>query len=59
MTEITIGAQMFGTIVSALIGGLGAYVAIRSDLAALKARMDHAEQANKRAHERIDDLLKS
>jgi len=55
MTEFV---QLIGTIVSALVGGVAAYVAIRSDLAALKARMDNAEHANKRAHERIDDLLR-
>lgn len=56
MTE---GIQLLGTIFSALFGGVAAYVAIRSDLAELKARMQHAEDANKRAHERIDDLLRS
>lgn len=56
MTE---ALQYLGTIVSALVGGVAAYVAIRSDLAELKARMLHAEEANKRAHERIDDLLRS
>jgi hypothetical protein len=55
MTE---GIQLLGTIFSALFGGVAAYVAIRSDLAELKARMQHAEDANKRAHERIDDLLR-
>lgn len=55
MTE---GLQYLGTVVSALVGGVAAYVAIRSDLAELKARMRNAEEANKRAHERIDDLFK-
>lgn len=56
MTE---GFQLLGTILSALFGGVAAYVAIRSDLADLKARMNHAEETGKRAHQRIDDLLKS
>lgn len=56
MTE---GFQLLGTILSALFGGIAAYVAIRSDLADLKARMHHAEETGKRAHQRIDDLLKS
>lgn len=56
MTE---GTQLLGTIISALAGGVAAYVAIRSDLAELKARMAHSEDATKRAHERIDDLLRS
>lgn len=54
MTE---GLQYLGTIVSALVGGVAAYVAIRSDLAELKARMRNAEETTKRAHERIDDML--
>lgn len=51
--------QLAGTVISALVGGIAAYAAIKSDLADLKARMKHAEDANRRAHERIDDLLKS
>lgn len=49
--------QVIGPLVSALIGGIAAYVAIRSDLAALKARMDHAENAASEAHGRIDAIL--
>ena len=55
MTELV---QLIGTVISALVGGIAAYAAIRSDLAELKARMRHAEDANKRAHERIDNLMK-
>lgn len=47
-------------IVQALIGAAGgaaaAYVAIRSDLAALKARMEIHERGLERAHDRIDSL---
>ena len=47
-------------IIQALIGAAGgaaaAYVAIRSDLAALKARMEIHERGLERAHERIDSL---
>ena len=50
-------SQIFGPLVSALIGGVAAYVAIRSDLAALKARMDNAEKSADQAHTRIDSLL--
>lgn len=49
--------QIVGPLVSALIGGIAAYVAIRSDLAALKARMDHAEKSASEAHGRIDSIL--
>lgn len=49
--------QVFGPLVSALIGGVAAYVAIRSDLAALKARMDNAEKSADQAHSRIDSML--
>jgi hypothetical protein len=55
MTELV---QLAGTVISALVGGIAAYAAIKSDLADLKARMQLAEEANKRAHERIDDLFK-
>lgn len=49
--------QVFGPLISALIGGVAAYVAIRSDLAALKARMDNAEKSADQAHSRIDSML--
>ena len=49
-----------GVIVQAVIGAaagaFGAYVAIRSDLAALKAKMEIHERSLERAHERIDSL---
>jgi hypothetical protein len=48
---------IFQSIIGALIGGVSAYVAIRSDLASLKARMDNAEKTADGAHERIDQIL--
>jgi hypothetical protein len=45
------------SIIGAAIGALAAYVAIRSDLAALKARMDNVEKSSDQAHSRIDTLL--
>lgn len=50
---------IFQSIIGALIGGVSAYVAIRSDLASLKARMDNAEKTADGAHERIDKILHS
>lgn len=50
----------FGIILQAIIGAtagaFGAYAAIRSDLAALKAKMEIHERSLERAHERIDSL---
>jgi hypothetical protein len=40
-----------------VLGGLGAYVAVRSDLADLKARMVLVEKAADAAHSRVDQLL--
>jgi len=48
---------IFQSIVGALIGGVSAYVAIRSDLASLKARMNNAEKTADGAHDRIDKIL--
>jgi len=51
----------FGTIIQAIIGAaagaLGAYVAIRADLADLKARMINVERATDSAQTRIDKIL--
>ena len=51
----------FGTLIQAIIGAaagaLGAYVAIRADLAELKARMLNVESASKSANDRIDKIL--
>ena len=41
----------------ALCGGFAAYVAIRADLADLKARIKIAEKTSDHAHRRIDDIL--
>lgn len=41
---------------SAVIGGGSVYAAIRSDLAALAARMVNVEKMTDSAHERIDSL---
>lgn len=49
--------HLIGPLASALIGGVAAYVAIRSDLAAIKARMDNAEKSATEAHGRIDSIL--
>jgi hypothetical protein len=49
--------QLIGTIISAAAGGLAAYVAIRTDLADLKARMLNVEDASKNSHARIDMIL--
>jgi len=49
--------HLIGPLASALIGGIAAYVAIRSDLAAIKARMDNAEKSASEAHGRIDSIL--
>lgn len=46
-------------LVGAGAGALAAYVAIRSDLAELKARMTNVEQAAAKSHDRIDTLMKS
>lgn len=50
-------SQIITPLISAAFGGVAAYVAIRSDLAALKARMDNAEKAADQAHTRIDAIL--
>jgi len=44
-------------IIGALIGGGSAYIAIRTDLADLKARMNNAEKQADQAHDRIDKIL--
>ena len=48
---------LFQAIIGAGIGALAAYVAIRSDLAALTARMVNVEKASDVSSERIDKLL--
>jgi len=53
MSELNILFQFLGCI----FGGLGAYVAVRSDLADLKARMILVEKSADAAHGRVDQLL--
>jgi hypothetical protein len=52
-------AQMFNAVVGAAIGGISAYIAIRTDLANLKARMENTEKVADNAHDRIDKILMS
>ena len=49
--------QLIGTIISAADGALGDNIAIRTDLADLKARMINVEDAAKNSHSRIDMIL--
>ena len=44
-------------LIGAGAGALGAYVAIRSDLAELKARVEILHDATNKAHTRIDQIL--
>jgi hypothetical protein len=44
-------------LIGAAAGAFGAYVAIRSDLAALKAKIEHLHDATNKAHSRIDQIL--
>ena len=52
-------AVILQAIIGAAIGGFSAYVAIRSDLADLKARMANTEKTADQAHDRIDKILHS
>jgi hypothetical protein len=51
--DFSILMQFFG----AALGGISVYVAIRSDLADLKARMILVEKSADAAHSRVDQLL--
>ncbi len=44
-------------LIGAAAGAFGAYVAIRSDLAELKARVEVLHQSTDKAHTRIDQIL--
>jgi len=44
-------------LIGAAAGAFGAYVAIRSDLAELKAKVEHLHDATNKAHTRIDQIL--
>ena len=49
--------EFLKAVAGALFGALGAYVAIRSDLADHKARIKNVEAASNEAHRRIDSIL--
>lgn len=49
--------QLLSTIIAAAAGAFGAYIAIRTDLADLKARMNLVEKSSDQAHNRIDNIL--
>ena len=49
--------QFLAPLVGALFGGVASYVAIRADLAELKARMSLAETSLNTSHNRIDSIL--
>lgn len=49
--------ELFKACAGALCGGFAAYLAIRTDLADLKARVKNVENASEKAHSRIDNLL--
>jgi len=44
-------------LIGAAAGAFGAYVAIRSDLAELKAKVEVLHTATDKAHSRIDQIL--
>ena len=48
---------LFQAVIGSVLGAIAAYVAIRSDLAELKARMTNTEKAADQAHDRIDKIL--
>lgn len=50
-------ASFISPLLGALAGGVGVYVGIRSDIAHLKARVEHAEKSSDQAHTRIDSIL--
>ena len=50
--------QILGSIFGPALGAIGAYVAIRSDLAAIKARLENHNESITRAHDRIDSMLR-
>lgn len=49
--------QLLASCIAAGIGAFTAYVAIRTDLADLKARMTIVEGSTDKAHSRIDKVL--
>lgn len=49
--------QLVSAIMGPALGAVAAYVAIRSDLASIKARIEGHGEAINRAHDRIDEIL--
>lgn len=49
--------QLLSAIMGPALGAVAAYVAIRSDLAAIKAKIENHGEAITRAHDRIDGIL--
>lgn len=54
---MTVDASFLLQIVVALGSGVGAYAAIRADLARLHERAQHAKASADLAHQRIDAIL--
>ena len=54
---MTIDLSMLLQFAGCILGGVGAYVAVRSDLADLKARMVLVEKSADHAHQRVDSML--
>lgn len=54
---MTVDASFMLQIVVALGSGVGAYAAIRADLARLHERAEHAKHSADQAHVRIDAIL--
>lgn len=51
--------QAMGMALSGVAAGLGAYVALKSEVAALHVSTAMAAKTAERAHQRIDDILKA
>jgi len=51
-------AQFLVALVGALTGGIGAYVAVRVELAKLTVKVEHAIQDSDDAHKRIDRIMR-
>jgi hypothetical protein len=49
--------KIFSAMIGPALGAVAAYVAIRTDLASIKARIENHGEAITRAHDRIDDIL--
>lgn len=53
---MTFSAELLLSLMASVGCGVGAYAAIRADLARLHERATHALEAAARAHERIDNM---